>query len=95
MPFLLDTSVLIASEEGPDDEVAISVVSLTTLAEPSVGPLTAESKAVAAERQAHLQLTEADFTPLPFDAAAARAFGRVAPRCDARARRQPRAPMTR
>lgn len=29
-------------------------------------------------RQAHLQQAEADFTPLPFDAAAARAFGQVA-----------------
>jgi hypothetical protein len=30
-----------------------------------------------AARQAHVQQAEADFTPLPFDAAAARAFGRV------------------
>jgi tRNA(fMet)-specific endonuclease VapC len=29
-------------------------------------------------RQAHLQQAEADFDPLPFDAGAARAFGRVA-----------------
>jgi tRNA(fMet)-specific endonuclease VapC len=29
-------------------------------------------------RQAHLQQAEADFDPLPFDAAAARSFGRVA-----------------
>ena len=29
-------------------------------------------------RQAHLQQAEADFEPLPFDAAAARAFGKVA-----------------
>ncbi|MDQ3092126.1 MAG: hypothetical protein M3R46_10810 [Actinomycetota bacterium] len=31
-----------------------------------------------AARQAHLQQAEADFDPLPFDAAAARAFGQVA-----------------
>ena len=31
-----------------------------------------------AARQAHVQQAEADFDPLPFDAAAARAFGRVA-----------------
>jgi len=31
-----------------------------------------------AARQAHLQQAEADLEPLPFDAAAARAFGRVA-----------------
>jgi tRNA(fMet)-specific endonuclease VapC len=29
-------------------------------------------------RQAHLQQAEADFDPLPFDASAARAFGRAA-----------------
>lgn len=31
-----------------------------------------------AARQAHLQQAEADFVPIPFDAAAARAFGSVA-----------------
>jgi hypothetical protein len=31
-----------------------------------------------AARQAHLQQAEADFDPLPFDRAAARAFGQVA-----------------
>lgn len=31
-----------------------------------------------AARQAHLQQAEADFDPVPFDAACARAFGRVA-----------------
>ena len=31
-----------------------------------------------AARQAHLQAAEADFDPLPFDAAAARSFGAVA-----------------
>ena len=31
-----------------------------------------------AARQAHLQQAEADFEPLPFDAAAARAFGQIA-----------------
>jgi len=31
-----------------------------------------------AARQAHLQQAEAEFDPLPFDAAAARVFGRVA-----------------
>ena len=29
MPILLDTSVLIGAKEGPDDDAAISVVSLT------------------------------------------------------------------
>jgi predicted nucleic acid-binding protein len=49
-----------------------------TLAELSVGPLVASSDDERAARQAHLQQAEADFDPLPFDAQAARAFGRVA-----------------
>ncbi|WP_245581212.1 PIN domain-containing protein [Propionicicella superfundia] len=38
-------------------------------------------------RQAHLQPAEADFDPLPFDAAAARAFGSVAASLRARGRK--------
>jgi tRNA(fMet)-specific endonuclease VapC len=41
-----------------------------------VGPLVATSDSERAARQAHLQQAEADFVPLPFDAAAARTFGR-------------------
>jgi predicted nucleic acid-binding protein len=48
------------------------------LAELSVGPLVAAGEAERAARQAHLQQAEADFTPLAFDAAAARSFGQVA-----------------
>ncbi len=49
-----------------------------TLAELSVGPLVATLQSERMERRARLQLVEADFDPLPFDAAAARNFGRVA-----------------
>ncbi len=49
-----------------------------TLAELAVGPLIATDDNERASRQAHLQQAEADFDPLPFDADAARAFGRVA-----------------
>lgn len=49
-----------------------------TLAELSVGPLVARSDGERAARQAHLQQAESDFDPIPFDAAAARAFGQVA-----------------
>jgi tRNA(fMet)-specific endonuclease VapC len=49
-----------------------------TLAELSVGPLVAADDAERAARQARLQQVEAVFEPLPFDAAAARAFGGVA-----------------
>ena len=48
-----------------------------TLAELAVGPLVATEPTERAERQARLQQAEADFVPLPFDAAAARAFGMV------------------
>lgn len=77
---ILDTSTLILLGQLKDtdslpDEPMITAI---TLAELSVGPLVAASKEEAAARQAHLQQAEADFDPLPFDAAAARAFGRVA-----------------
>jgi predicted nucleic acid-binding protein len=54
------------------------LITAVTLAELSVGPLVATDDAERAARQAHVQQAEADFDPLPFDAAAARAFGRVA-----------------
>ena len=54
------------------------MITTVTLAELSVGPLVATSDEERAARQSHLQQAEADFVPLPFDAPAARAFGRVA-----------------
>jgi tRNA(fMet)-specific endonuclease VapC len=77
---LLDTSAVLSLGQVTDpsalpDQCAISAV---TLAELSVGPHLATSARERAARQAHLQQAEADFDVLPFDAAAARAFGRVA-----------------
>lgn len=77
---ILDTSTLILLGRIPHtdtlpDEPLITAI---TLAELSVGPLVASSNAERSARQAHLQQAEADFDPLPFDAAAARSFGRVA-----------------
>jgi len=77
---LLDTSTVIAlprlrSERGLPEEPTISTI---TLAELSVGPLVASTDGERAARQAVLQQAEADFEPIPFDAAAARVFGRVA-----------------
>jgi predicted nucleic acid-binding protein len=77
---LLDTNSLVLLPRLRDadalpDEPLISAV---TLAELSVGPLVATTDAERESRQAVLQQTEADFDPLPFDASAARAFGRVA-----------------
>ncbi len=57
------------------DEPLITAI---TLAELTVGPLVATSDQERAARQAHLQQAESDFDALPFDASAARAFGRVA-----------------
>ena len=68
LPLLQDASVLPAEP----------LISPITLAELSVGPLVARTESDRAARQAHLQQAEADVDPLPFDAAAARAFGQVA-----------------
>lgn len=54
------------------------VITTVTLAELSAAPLVARTDEERAARQAHLQQAEADFDPLPFDAAAARSFGQVA-----------------
>ncbi len=53
------------------------MTSATTLAELGARPLVAADHD-RASRQARLQQVEVDFQPLPFDADAARAFGRVA-----------------
>jgi tRNA(fMet)-specific endonuclease VapC len=77
---LLDTStlILVPRLRDPSQLPKHPVISAITLAELSVGPLVAETDAERAARQAHLQQAEADFDPLPFDAKAARSFGRVA-----------------
>jgi tRNA(fMet)-specific endonuclease VapC len=77
---LLDTSTLILLPLLQDATTlpVEPLISTITLAELSVGPLVARTESERAARQAHLQQAEADFDPLPFDAAAARAFGQVA-----------------
>jgi hypothetical protein len=77
---LLDTSTLILLTRIPDPELlpAEPLISAVTLAELSVGPLVASAEDERSARQAHLQQAEADFDPISFDPAAARAFGRVA-----------------
>ena len=76
---MLDTSTLILLQgiTEPDRLPAEPLITAITLAELAVGPLVTESSREQTARQAHLQQAEADFVPLPFDAAAARAFGRV------------------
>lgn len=76
---MLDTSTLILIDRlDPHDLPTEPVITAVTLAELSVGPLVATDDAERAARQARLQTTESAFEPLPFDASAARAFGRVA-----------------
>jgi len=76
---LIDTNIVVLlgrlrAQELPGEPV----ISVITLAELSVGPLVTDDPTERAARQARLQETEAAFDPLPFDAPAARAFGRLA-----------------
>jgi predicted nucleic acid-binding protein len=75
---ILDTSVVIDLEHiDPEDlprEIAVSAV---TMAELAAGPHAATDPDEAARRQDRLQRAEAAFDPIPFDAEAARAYGRI------------------
>jgi predicted nucleic acid-binding protein len=76
---VLDTStVLVLGSLSETDLPDYCLITAVTLAELSVGPLLATTDSERAARQAHLQQAEADFDPIPLDAAAARAFGQVA-----------------
>lgn len=75
---VLDTSVVVSLERyDPATLPDIPLITAVTLAELSAGPLLANDPAERAARQARLQEVEASFDPMPFDAAAARAFARV------------------
>lgn len=75
---LIDTSVVIDLDRVDPrtlpGEMAISAV---TLAELAAGPQATNDLEERSRRQDRLQRTEATFDPLPFDAEAARAYGRV------------------
>jgi len=77
---IIDTSTVILLQRLTDASILPEepLITAVTLAELAVGPLVAPDEEERATRQAHLQQAEADFAPLPFDADAARAFGRVA-----------------
>jgi predicted nucleic acid-binding protein len=88
---ILDTCVVIELGSGIDDqelpdEQAITAV---TLGELSVGPLVAADADERSRRQLRLQVVETRFADatLPYDAAAARVFGRVMAAALARGRR--------
>ncbi|MFZ9017311.1 MAG: PIN domain-containing protein, partial [Ilumatobacteraceae bacterium] len=55
-------------------EVAVTSI---TMAELAAGPHATSDAAERARRQDRLQRAEAAFDPIPFDAAAARAYGRI------------------
>jgi hypothetical protein len=75
---LLDTSVvvdhdLIAPSLLPDE----SAIAAVTLAELAAGPHATQDPEERARRQDRLQWAAATWDPMPFDADAARAYGRV------------------
>jgi len=75
---LLDTSVLIDLGEIDSARLPIQVaVSALSLAELAAGPHATADPDERGRRQDRLQRAEATFDPLPFDADAARAYGRV------------------
>ncbi len=90
---LLDTGTVLLLPRIADASVLpeVPLISAITLAELSVGPLVTDDDAERARRTAQVQQAEADFDPIPFDAAAARAFGQVA----ASLRREGRKPAAR
>ncbi len=76
---LLDTSVVIDYDLiDASDLPELSAVSAITIAELTVGPLAAgQDDEERARRQDRLQWAAATWDPLPFDNAAARAYGRI------------------
>lgn len=75
---LIDTSVVIDLEELDPKDLPVEVaISALTLAELAAGPHVSGDADERARRQDRLQRTEAAFDPLPFDAEAARSYGRI------------------
>lgn len=75
---LLDTSVVIDLEAIDDSHLPAEVaVSAVTMAELAAGPHATSDPEERARRQDRLQRAEAAFDPIPFDAEASRAYGRV------------------
>lgn len=75
---LLDTSVVIDIEQVDEADLPHEgAVAAITMAELTAGSHAASDAQERAVRMQRLQQAEADFDQLPFDAAAARAYGRV------------------
>jgi predicted nucleic acid-binding protein len=91
---LLDTNILILRRRLDHAELpAVMAISAVTLAELSAGPHHTDDLQERSRRLDVLQRAESEFDPLPFDAEAARAFGRVVATVLA-AGRKPRGRMT-
>lgn len=75
---ILDTSVVIDLELIEPSRLPVEVaVSAITMAELAAGPHATPDPEERARRQDRLQRAEAAFDPLPFDAEASRAYGRI------------------
>ncbi len=75
---LLDTSVVVDLEMIDGSHLPAEVaVSAVTMAELAAGPHATSDPEERARRQDRLQRAEATFDPIPFDAEASRAYGRV------------------
>jgi predicted nucleic acid-binding protein len=75
---LLDTSVVIDLGAVDPEQLPERIsVSALTMAELAAGPHATDDPAERARRQDRLQRAETTFDPLPFDADAARAYGRI------------------
>jgi len=75
---IIDTSIVIDLEQIDPSRLPVELaVSSLTMAELAAGPHATNDADERARRQDRLQRAEAVFDPLPFDAEAARAYGRV------------------
>jgi predicted nucleic acid-binding protein len=75
---LLDTSLVIDIESLSPSPLPLEVaISAITMAELAAGPHATTDADERGRRQDRLQRAEAVFDPLPFDADAARAYGRI------------------
>ena len=92
MRALLDTSFFVATESGRQladaTDVTETEVSVVTLAELTVGVLTADDS-VRPDRLATLALVESTWDALPVDVAVSRAFARIVADLRAQGRRVP------
>ena len=75
---MLDTSVVFDLERFDPRQLPAEVaISALTLAELATGPHATDDPEERGRRQDRLQRVEAAFDPIPFDADAARAYGRI------------------